>query len=1085
MAQPQWITPAGDLGTVAEGLFFTVPVVAVDPDGGIVKYRLIAGRLPAGVQVKVDGSVEGTPLAYAIVRGTPTEVSENITSRFAVRAYIEGLNGQVRLADRTFQITVTGQDLPKFVTPAGNIGFFYDGDPVNFQIKFTDEDPGDIATASLEDGELPPGLSINAAGLISGYIDPIASLPDTAIAGFDRTGTAWDQFPFDFSSRSASKNYEFTVQLSDGKDRVQRTFTMFVVSRDSLSADLIEFFADNTFITADVTTTRTPVLLTPPGDLGRVRANNFFAFRFRAIDLDGDPIEFSITTGVGIGYDETPFDELGIGFDRGAFSLPPGLTINPNTGIFSGYIPDQGATEYTYKFGIQVKKANAPTFISPLTFFTITIIGQVDTEVTWLTNPDLGIIRNGDPSILYVSATNRGGRVLQYRLASGTDSKLPQGLTLQSSGNITGRVSFNTFAIDKGRTTFDKKIQTRLQKIPTTFDLKFNFTVNAFSSETEEVGYGVSTISVINGGSGYSTQPTITISAPPSTINAMQATAGVATIVSGVITSIAIGNPGRGYTSAPTVTITGGGGTGATATTRIIEVELSNAVSVFRRFTVTVDRYFNEPYESLYIQAMPKEEDRALFNSLMLNQDIMSVDLIYRADDPNFGLARNIIYQHALGLTSSSLEKYVDALELNHFRKQLVLGEIKVAQARLTTTGPVVYEVVYSEIQDSGVNEKGQSPPQSVSVAFPFIDQSDGSSMVSKVFPNSLINMRNQVIDTVGQYDPALPLWMTSKQNSGQILGFTKAFVLAYCKAGKGAQLAYNIHTRFNQKLNLINFEVDRLILDRQPSKNWNPVTKSWIPSPSQSTSFDRNARPSNIVLRGNVDYATQLAYSSINNQTLDRIAALGGIDGDIGLQLDNRTVIFQKQEDWTEPVYLTEDEAWTSYTSTYDQEPWDDTALDPSTLITGAANRLARYRMNIVNDRITLTLIETYTTNDSLLVTRGNTFAKAELYLPGTPTFGLTRVTWSTIPEPAGAETFFDGRSTVFIVPADAPGFTDQYNKYLLFPKINILGGAPPSPDPIPQPASGVPWINTAGAIVPWTNQAGANVNWVNQGTP
>ena len=76
MAQPVWISPPGDLGTVAEGLFFSTPVVAVDPDGGIVKYKLIAGSLPEGIQVKTNGTVEGVPQAFAKVQGVPIEVSE-------------------------------------------------------------------------------------------------------------------------------------------------------------------------------------------------------------------------------------------------------------------------------------------------------------------------------------------------------------------------------------------------------------------------------------------------------------------------------------------------------------------------------------------------------------------------------------------------------------------------------------------------------------------------------------------------------------------------------------------------------------------------------------------------------------------------------------------------------------------------------------------------------------------------------------------------------------------------------------------------------------------------------------------------
>ena len=48
MAQPVWVTAAGDLGTIAENLFFQLSLVATDPDGGTPTYSLIAGRLPEG-----------------------------------------------------------------------------------------------------------------------------------------------------------------------------------------------------------------------------------------------------------------------------------------------------------------------------------------------------------------------------------------------------------------------------------------------------------------------------------------------------------------------------------------------------------------------------------------------------------------------------------------------------------------------------------------------------------------------------------------------------------------------------------------------------------------------------------------------------------------------------------------------------------------------------------------------------------------------------------------------------------------------------------------------------------------------------
>ena len=39
MAQPNWVTNAGNLGTIPEGVFYKIPIYAVDPDGGDVFYE--------------------------------------------------------------------------------------------------------------------------------------------------------------------------------------------------------------------------------------------------------------------------------------------------------------------------------------------------------------------------------------------------------------------------------------------------------------------------------------------------------------------------------------------------------------------------------------------------------------------------------------------------------------------------------------------------------------------------------------------------------------------------------------------------------------------------------------------------------------------------------------------------------------------------------------------------------------------------------------------------------------------------------------------------------------------------------------
>ena len=93
-------------------------------------------------------------------------------------------------------------------------------------------------------------------------------------------------------------------------------------------------------------------------------------------------------------------------------------------------------------------------------------------------------------------------------------------------------------------------------------------------------GERVNEITIVTGGSGYTTEPSVTIDPPP-TAGGVQALAS-AFIFNGQVVNIAINNPGSGYTSAPTVTITGGNGGGASATSVLdtvdFELDINGAI---------------------------------------------------------------------------------------------------------------------------------------------------------------------------------------------------------------------------------------------------------------------------------------------------------------------------------------------------------------------------------------------------------------------------------------------------------------------------------------------------------------------------
>ena len=87
-----------------------------------------------------------------------------------------------------------------------------------------------------------------------------------------------------------------------------------------------------------------------------------------------------------------------------------------------------------------------------------------------------------------------------------------------------------------------------------------------FNRQDKLIGTGVATtFTITQGGSGYTSAPTVSFSGPQAT-DGTSATA-TATITAGVVTAITLTNAGSGYTSAPTLTITPPtSGTQATAT---------------------------------------------------------------------------------------------------------------------------------------------------------------------------------------------------------------------------------------------------------------------------------------------------------------------------------------------------------------------------------------------------------------------------------------------------------------------------------------------------------------------------------------
>ena len=335
MAKPTWTTNAGSLGSIDEGVFFSQQLIATDSDGDNVTYSYLAGNLPAGIQVKSNGFIEGTP----------TEVAFRTESTFVVRA-----TAGSDVADRTFTLFVEGSDAPTWITGAGQIAVLFDGTYLDFQLQAADSD-NDIKSYKVIAGELPPGTELlEESGQLRGVSEPVpASLFDSTQVGWD--GVEWDEtqlWDFTLSLASINKSYEFTVRVSDGVAFADRTFSIGVSGAgQSVDSDIIR--TDTTLASADASDTIRPIHFTTNPDLGDYVHENYYIITIDTVDPDAN---------LGASGDINVYYELTNG------TLAPGLTLDYKTGELYGLMPRSinALTTYTFTIGA-TKRSDSSSFI--------------------------------------------------------------------------------------------------------------------------------------------------------------------------------------------------------------------------------------------------------------------------------------------------------------------------------------------------------------------------------------------------------------------------------------------------------------------------------------------------------------------------------------------------------------------------------------------------------------------------------------------------------------------------------------------------------------------------------------------------
>lgn len=796
-----WITPAGKLATVTERVTLSIPLEATSANGP-VKFSLIAGNLPRGLRIDSSVNFDSTQTT-GYIKGSPVEVRTFTTSRFVVRAD-DGFD----IEDRTFSISVDGYDAPEWITREGylNVGpadayFVLDNAYVNFQLEATDSDI--VAGDRLEfyllpmGGQLPPGLSLSPDGVISGFTDPIFALEyqTASIGGYD-TGsfdtrpldyarndlTGYDYFFYDSVNydynesavvpRRLSRIYTFAVGVTDGLRIITRIFKIYVVTEEFLKSDNTLVQVDTNIFTADSTKDRRPIWITE-SNLGRVRANNYVTVYLDVYDpptLTGTMVYYLL--------DENP--------DGSASIVPPGLVLDTYTGELAGRVPYQDRVSKTFTFSMQA----------------------VDFPNT-LENTDYVLVGDWDQTTIFEINDVVRYQGFIYVCIERNRNKVPTNETYWSLGVSTATKTFTIEVIGEIESGINWLTPSDLGEI-------IPNEPSILKVEAESLLKGGKVVyELVNG-----TLP-----------------AGLEFLPNGIITGkvkqFADSN-GPGMTRfyyreddlQQSINFDIDFDFGETTFDRLYKFKVlardpANASELVREFTIMVTVKDNRIFANLYARALQSQEKRLAWIDFISDVSIFRPQELYRYGDPNFGVQPEIKMLMFAGIESVEASKFVQAMSRNHYKKRMLFGDLKIAQAKDPRTQETLYEVIYVDMIDeyekngksiSTVIELSDTINSKVLVSYDSITIDSGSqddlndwqfrisdSDHQRKFPVSIKNMRKRIQKVGGRNRDLLPLWMRSIQGEMRFeAGYAKALILCYTKPGKSQLILSRIKNKTN-----------------------------------------------------------------------------------------------------------------------------------------------------------------------------------------------------------------------------------------------------------------------------------------------
>ena len=836
-----WVTAAGSLGTITERVTLEIPLQATS-NSGTVTYSVIAGSLPRGL--RLNGNViKGSPTEVRKLTTSRFVIRADDSTDVEDRTFsitIDGSDAPQWLTNEGY--LPVGENSTFFVLDNAFVNFqleAYDADVIM----------GDVLEYYIppSGGELPPGLQLTKTGQIIGFTDPIFSVEyNTGTGGYDSTAfdvialdsgptndNGYDSFLFDNQTydynepsnppKRLSRYYSFVVVVSDGINEVRRSFRIYVVTEEFLRADNTIIQVDTGIFKADNTPERTPIWITP-SDLGRKRANNYITIYLDVYNpptLEGTISYFLLT------YNP----------DGSLSEFPPGMELDTITGEIAGRVPYQPRISKTYEFTLQAVNFTAELTSSNYNLigdwsatttyaindavrfegfiyicitahrnqipqdgslywnrgvatsdrtFTIEIVGEIESGIEWISDPDCGFLNPNQSSRISVVANSLlyGGRVV-YELVGGS---LPPGLELLSTGDIIGKAR-------------------QFSGVVATVATRGEWDSTAFYQSGDSVTFAGKIYSALLPHKNVHPTDLTYWNGPGLTrfFDVIDGRKDFSATWDGSTTTF-----DRVYTF--TVKAKDG----------------ANFSESIREFFITVSADSEVTFSNLYVKAFQPKYKRLSWFDFITDASIFRSNEIYRYGDPAFGTQPELKVLMYAGIESVEAVNFVQAMSRNHYRKRLRFGALEKVVAKNPTTQLVEYEAIVVKIDDE-FEKDGKSIAQTIElsdgitsrvlVSTNAIRISEDIHLVSdrdhqRIFPNSLKNMRKRV-KALGQRDRTfLPLWMRSIQDASFVeTGYVGAVVLCFVKPGYADSVMARIRASdFDFKL--IDFEADRYVID-------------------------------------------------------------------------------------------------------------------------------------------------------------------------------------------------------------------------------------------------------------------------------